>query len=137
MGVRGREGGKGWGGKEGRRKGLGREGGKEGRREGRGKEEDLDHAPAHSSLPVLHSTFNTIFPQDLIKELQKEKDDIIEKLTDFNLGKGAFFQHGEGGREDGEEGEGEDEGCFVFGQYIYICTHMYIMYIIHGRGGSG
>ncbi|TFJ86722.1 hypothetical protein NSK_001810 [Nannochloropsis salina CCMP1776] len=32
--------------------------------------------------------------KDLIKELQKEKDDIIEKLTDFNLGKGAFFQHG-------------------------------------------
>jgi len=52
--------------------------------------------------------------------LQKEKDDIIEKLTDFNLGKGAFFQHGEGGREDGEEGEGEDERCFVFGQYNYV-----------------
>lgn len=32
--------------------------------------------------------------KDLIKELQKEKDDIITKLSDFNIGKGAFFQHG-------------------------------------------
>ena len=32
--------------------------------------------------------------KDLIKELQKEKDDMITKLSDFNIGKGAFFQHG-------------------------------------------
>ena len=32
--------------------------------------------------------------KDLIKEIQKEKDDIITKLSDFNIGKGAFFQHG-------------------------------------------
>lgn len=32
--------------------------------------------------------------KDLIKELQKEKDDIITKLSDFNIGKGAFFHHG-------------------------------------------
>ena len=31
--------------------------------------------------------------KDLIKELQKEKDDIITKLSDFNIGKGAFFEH--------------------------------------------
>ena len=31
--------------------------------------------------------------KDLIKELTKEKDDVITKLSDFNLGKGAFFEH--------------------------------------------
>lgn len=31
--------------------------------------------------------------KDLIKEIQKHKDDIITKLSDFNIGKGAFFEH--------------------------------------------
>uniref|UniRef100_A0A7S1XTH5 CBS domain-containing protein n=1 Tax=Phaeomonas parva TaxID=124430 RepID=A0A7S1XTH5_9STRA len=31
--------------------------------------------------------------KDLIKELVKEKDEIITKLTDFTMGRGAFFEH--------------------------------------------
>eukprot|EP00968_Pinguiococcus_pyrenoidosus_P015881 scaffold1484_cov241-Pinguiococcus_pyrenoidosus.AAC.36 len=31
--------------------------------------------------------------KDLIKELVKEKDEMISKLTDFTMGRGAYFEH--------------------------------------------
>lgn len=31
--------------------------------------------------------------KDLVKEFAREKDEVIHKLHDFNMGKGAFFEH--------------------------------------------
>lgn len=47
-------------------------------------------------LPVVDddgSVVGMLSIKDLIKEICFEKDEIITKLTDFSMGKGAFFEH--------------------------------------------